>query len=324
MHDECILTQGAQRPASESTSHENAKEQDAADWLEVGPKQRAAVTRHSGDPSETSPISRIFGGTLRSELRVPGNKISVTLEAYQPLQLDIGASDVHSIQDALIGLTRPESLTGAFDSPRGPGSTATKQVFVETLPPMLILHLKRFQYDAYGGTQKIWKRIGYPLELEVPKAIFSASKRATFGVQGAVPRYRLHAVVYHHGKSAAGGHYTVDLLRQDRREWIRVDDTVIRRISANDVAEGGAEDDANVASRVAEQHKMDKNVNSNMYNAFEQADQENSHGQKDWSRVAAAEPRKKFLDSAADSESSVRKDLKVDKVAYILLYEKMT
>lgn len=141
-------------------------------WLKVGPKQKTAVTRSSGAIVSGSPITKIFGGNLRSELRVPGIKNSVTLEPYQPLQLNIGAPLVHNIIDALKGLTRSETLHGDFNSPRGPGNAATKQVFMETLPLILILHLKRFQYDNTGGTQKIWKKIGYPLELEIPKEVF--------------------------------------------------------------------------------------------------------------------------------------------------------
>ncbi len=88
---------------------------------------------------------------------------------------------------------------------------------------MLILHLKRFQFDAEGhGTVKIWKKVGYPLELEIPADVFSRQRRNTVLASGAgLPKYRLIAVVYHHGKNASGGHYTVDVRRQDGREWIR-------------------------------------------------------------------------------------------------------
>jgi len=48
-------------------------------------------------------------------------------------------------------------------------------------------------------------------------------------------RYRLFGVVYHHGKHASGGHYTVDVLRQDHSEWIRIDDTNIEPVDENDV-----------------------------------------------------------------------------------------
>src|ERR1700759_3649490 len=79
-------------------------------WLEVGPKQKTAITRSSGHPTGDSPISKIFGGKLRSELRVLGMKNSVTLEAYRPLQLDIQAPNIHNIVDALKGLTKTETL----------------------------------------------------------------------------------------------------------------------------------------------------------------------------------------------------------------------
>ena len=304
-----------------------------AGWLEVGPKQKAAITRQSGDSTMPSPVTRIFGGALRSELRVPGLKNSVTLEPYQPLQLDIGAPNVNNITDALKGLTKPESLTGDFNSPRGPGTTATKQVFIESLPPVLILHLKRFQYDSSGGTQKIWKRVGYPLELEIPKEVFPPTKRGGLAVKGGLPRYRLTGVIYHHGKSAAGGHYTVDALRQDRREWIRVDDTIIRRIRPSDVAEGGAEEDPKILARALEAHKADEELPKR--NLFEGLDGEDEQGEsgKSWSEVNGVDGKKKWAGIATNGGSATpsstgkrtpkRDNVKDSKVAYILLYERI-
>lgn len=212
-------------PTNGSDTTDNVEERG---WLEVGYKQRAVTTRTT--EISDSPITKIFGGLLRSEFKVPGLKASVTLEPYTPLQLDIQALEVRSVTDALKHLTVAERITGDFSSPRGPNVTATKQVFIETLPPVLILHLKRFQYDNTGGTQKIWKRIGYPLQLEIPPEAMSQNKRA-----GPPAKYRLIGVVYHHGKSASGGHYTVDVQRQDAKSWIRLDDTVIKRVHSDEV-----------------------------------------------------------------------------------------
>ena len=209
-------------------------------WLEVGPKQKAAVTRSSGFAAEESPITSIFGGILRSELHVPGAKNSVTLEPYQSLQLDIGSPNVDNIVDALKGLTRPEILYGDFNSPRGAGIFATKQVFIESLPPVLILHLKRFQYDNTGGTQKIWKNIAYPLVLELPDEVFPSHMRVRHMSRNARAKYRLTGLIYHHGKSASGGHYTVDVRRQHNDDWIRLDDTSICRVRSEAVAECGS------------------------------------------------------------------------------------
>ncbi len=42
-------------------------------------------------------------------------------------------------------------------------------------------------------------------------------------------------VVYHHGKYASGGHYTVDVLRQDAKEWIHIDDTHVTPVDVEHV-----------------------------------------------------------------------------------------
>ena len=326
-------------PSSEASGTQKA---DESGWLEVGPKQRPAVTRSSGAIATESPMTKIFGGKLRSELRVPGMKNSVTLEPYQPLQLDIGASHVSNIVDALKGLTKSETLHGEFHSPRGPGSTATKQVTIETLPEVLILHLKRFQYDNAGGTQKIWKKVGYPLDLEIPKEVFPQHKRGGLMAHGGLPKYRLIGVVYHHGKNASTGHYTVDVRRQEGREWIRLDDTVIRRIRSEDVAAGGSEEDPKALAEALEQHKNDQAIGNNPANFYEQftvevEDEEKPKTEKAWSQVAEAsngQAKKKgplvngnVTPKASESGKMTPAgrpiSVKDNKVAYILFYQRV-
>jgi ubiquitin carboxyl-terminal hydrolase 10 len=301
-------------------------------WLEVGPKQRAAVTRSSGTILVESPITKIFGGTLRSELRVPGLKNSVTMEPYQPLQLDIGSSNVNNIVDALKGLTRPEALHGDFKSPRGPNVAATKQVLIETLPPVLILHLKRFQYDNTGGTQKIWKKIGYPLELEIPKEVFSRQRYGNILVNGGLPQYRLIVVVYHHGNNASGGHYTVDVRRQDGQEWIRLDDTVIKRVKSEDVAEGGTEDDLKVPAVSMGSHEHDALVSGNMFAAMKIDDDQETGDEDGWKRVnsstSATNGASKKWSSVVNGTvtpkiKGMKSSIKDNKVAYLLFYQKI-
>ena len=46
---------------------------------------------------------------------------------------------------------------------------ASQQVLIEALPPVLVLHLNRVQYDAAaGGIMKIGKSIQLEPELEIP------------------------------------------------------------------------------------------------------------------------------------------------------------
>ena len=354
MHDECgrvmrASASSASSGASTPTIGFKSQVSDSAEvtipsdngWLEVGPKQRAAITRASGMIINESPVTKIFGGKLRSELRVPGMKNSVTLEPYQPLQLDIGSPHVGNIVDALKGLTRSETLHGDFNSPRGPGATATKQVFIETLPQVLILHLKRFQYDNAGGTQKIWKRIGYPLELEIPKEVFPQHRRGSILIHGGLPKYRLIGVVYHHGKNASGGHYTVDVRRQDGREWIRLDDTIIRRVCSEDVVEGGSGEDSTSSATALQTQKNNQTSSGNSYDQIAHENEEQAETEKGWSHVncvnsatsTTTTTNKKWsgvangispsVDSSGHRTPNGRSSARDNKVAYLLFYEKL-
>ncbi|KAI1805171.1 cysteine proteinase [Daldinia bambusicola] len=341
LHDECTqvmrnlpdsstTTTAANSSAATPSATSPTSTPDTNDWLEVGRRQRSAVTRSSGHPIASSPITKVFGGQLRSELRVQGLKDSVTLEPFQPLQLDIGSPQVNNIVDALKALTRPEILHGDFGSPRGKDATATKQVLIESLPPVLILHLKRFQFDTEGtGTVKIWKKVGYPLELELPKELFSRQKRNALTAEGAgFPKYKLIAAVYHHGKNASGGHYTVDLRRQDGVEWIRMDDTVIRRVRSEDVAEGGSEEDSSKPSTRVE--KKDSVVGGSG-NRFEGIGDDEAGDDEGWNKVSAPANGAKKWSSVVNGASNnghtkgkqIKDNIKDNKVAYLLFYQKV-
>ncbi|KAF9893557.1 Ubiquitin carboxyl-terminal hydrolase 10 [Aspergillus nanangensis] len=338
MHEECARvtkdTPLTNADASLTDEPSTVDGESGDGWLEVGHKQKAAITRSSGHIALESPITKIFGGKIRSEFRVPGNKTSVTYEPYQPLQLDIGSPDIHNIVDALKGLTKPESIQGDFNSTRGPNVTATKQLFIENLPPVLILHLKRFQYDnVTQGTQKIWKKVGYPLDLEIPREVFPPGKRNIMMAQGGLPKYRLIGVIYHHGKNASGGHYTVDVRRQDGREWIRLDDTVIRRVKSEDVAEAGGEEDPKVLAAALEQHKRDKDP-TNIYDHID--DIEHSDNERGWSKVngsgSGGHSSKKSTSTTVNGTSGASSGIRTpigrygsrdNKVAYLLFYQRI-
>ncbi|CAG8625405.1 11536_t:CDS:10, partial [Acaulospora morrowiae] len=194
-------------------------------WMEVGPRNKTSYTRTTD--VEESPISLIFGGQFRSVLQCPGSNDSITRQPYQSLQLDIQPDDVKTIGDALKNLTAPENVE--FKSAKKGLARATKRLFIEKLPPILTLHLKRFLYDNVGGTQKLSKHVGYSTTLSIPPELIAPGRRPSNAVD-----YQLFGVVYHHGKSATGGHYTADILR-DENEWLHIDDTTISPISADEV-----------------------------------------------------------------------------------------
>ena len=66
--------------------------------------------------------------------------------------------------------------------------------------------------------------------------------------------YKLYGVLYHHGESAGGGHYTVDVLHRNEdsvsgEAWLNIDDEVVRAMRHEGVF--GGHDDERVGDRCA-------------------------------------------------------------------------
>ncbi|KAJ7777737.1 hypothetical protein B0H14DRAFT_2401430 [Mycena olivaceomarginata] len=220
-------------------------------WLEVGRKNRTVVTRTV--KSAESPITRIFGGRFRSTLRAPGQKDSVIVEDWRSLRLDIQRDGIHTIADALALISHPQTVQMSHPSRPGIVVDASHQILIDALPPILILHVKRFCYDtAVGGVVKVGKRVAFGPELEVGNDVLVPTARKQ------PVRYKLFGVVYHHGVSASGGHYTLDVLHptrfpgsatgtgSEREGWVRIDDELVSDVQPVDVF-GAPEGDSRCA-----------------------------------------------------------------------------
>ena len=72
---------------------------------------------------------------------------------------------------------------------------ASRSLYLDELPSVLILHLKRFIYDetSSGGCQKLLKNIDFPVDLEIPKDILSNSSKNKYHPKQR--SYKLFAVV---------------------------------------------------------------------------------------------------------------------------------
>ncbi|VDB82633.1 unnamed protein product [Peniophora sp. CBMAI 1063] len=249
------LSQSLSPPKSTSTPHIVEKtstapppsEEDAG-WMNVGKKNRTVVTRTVRGAAPESALTRIFGGKFMSTLRVPGQKDSAVKEDWRALQLDISRDNVHTIKDALINVAQPQPVQLIKS---GVPIDGTQQVLIDSLPPVLVLHLKRFHYDTTLRTiVKLSKSVTFPPSLEIPlELLYPSAQRKT------MPRtYKLFGALYHHGVSASGGHYTLDVLHPNRdgvvggagarpREaWVRIDDELVSDVRAEDVFGDARED----------------------------------------------------------------------------------
>ena len=169
-------------------------------------------------------------------------------------------NSVHTIQDALAHVSQPQPVPVG----QSYSNEASQQVLLETLPPILVLHLDRFQYDeATEGIVKISKPVQFAPELEIPhRTIFSFAlpvlakanlmDRVLIGAEIMAPvvensaepmHYKLHGVPYHHGESASSGRYTVNVLHLNGESssgevWFHSDDGTVSTVQHKDVFGG--------------------------------------------------------------------------------------
>lgn len=211
-------------------------------WQEVGSSNKKTAKRTV--EVKPSPVRQIFGGQFRSVLQIPKSKESqsITLDPFQQIQLDISYEDVNTLEDAFTKLSEVEEIP--YKSTDGSDVIAKKQTFIDKFPEVLIVHLKRFSFASNKRIEKLRKKITYSHDLTIPNVCITPSIRR---LNPESINYKLTAVVYHHGMSSDGGHYTVDVLRSDESKWIRIDDTVITNLTPEEVLNGGVQDDVKSA-----------------------------------------------------------------------------
>lgn len=111
----------------------------------------------------TSPIYQIFGGLIRSQVTCAAcHHQSNTYDPTVDLSLEIG-KHCQGVEDCMTMFTAVETLgnNNAYTCDKCKQKTrATKQLTVETLPNVMILHLKRFDFLSSHGS-KINRRIRF-------------------------------------------------------------------------------------------------------------------------------------------------------------------
>jgi len=174
-------------------------------------------------------IVDVFQGQLRSELQCLTCKHkNVRFETFMYLSLPI-SSDCRDIRDCLALFLEDELLQGAnkwYCSKCKKHRTATKKTDLWILPPVLIVHLKRFTVTSRGRIGlKNSASINYPVRgWNLSKHIRSTGSE--------LPMYDLYAVSNHVG-SLGSGHYTAFALNRFTEKWHEFNDSNCREISEN-------------------------------------------------------------------------------------------
>ncbi len=159
---------------------------------------------------------------------------TATLQPFFTLQLDIQGEHVSTVSEALESNFATESLDGYVCSATKREVEASRSLSLEELPPILILHLKRFIYsETSGGCQKVLKTIEIPIDLEVPKEVLSTNSRNKY--QSKRRTYKLFSVVCHNGVEATKGHYVTDAYHTGLAGWLRYDDAIVKAVTESNV-----------------------------------------------------------------------------------------
>ncbi|GFN77215.1 ubiquitin carboxyl-terminal hydrolase 10 [Plakobranchus ocellatus] len=202
-------------------------EDDDESWQRVGPKNHHVET-NVNDCGQT-PLSSIFSGLSRSCLTRETGKNSDTLDSFFSLKLDIQGENVHSVADALQRLNVLETLHD-IDGGKIQGQ---RRMFFDVLPPVLIMHLKLFQYSD-GNGKKIQKKINFDVDLTIPKETLSKVGKTKY-MSAKSRSYKLFGVVNHHGLKMTDGHYTSDVFLPVASGWLRFDDSEVIAIHEKQV-----------------------------------------------------------------------------------------
>jgi len=198
------------------------------EWQEVGARGKSCVTRRITDhASIVTPVQQLALGLCRYSVKSANNETSATLQPFFTLQLDIQSDNVTSVDDALLENFSSEQLDGYICSKTNMEVEASRNLSLEELPPILILHLKRFVYNGTtGGCQKVMKHVEFSVDLEISRDILSVASKSKYTTKQR--QYKLFGVVYHNGREATKGHYVADVYHTGYASWLHCDDSIIK------------------------------------------------------------------------------------------------
>ena len=190
----------------------------ADEWSTVGRNNKSAVVVTDVSNFKQSAMSKIFGGEIQSIVKRRGVKSSMALEPFFCLHLDIAHDEISTLEDALSYALSTEVIEDS--------SGLSKSDSIKTLPPVLLIHLKRFAF-VNGKSVKITKPIYIPESLSMKGKWLGSS--FTTGRE-----YQLQSLTQHLGPRVQGGHYT-SFVRQCNGDWLLFDDAHIEKVDLNEV-----------------------------------------------------------------------------------------
>lgn len=180
-------------------------------------------------------IVALFQGQFKSTVQcLTCHKKSRTFEAFMYLSLPLASTSKCTLQDCLRLFSKEEKLTDNnrfYCSHCRARRDSLKKIEIWKLPPVLLVHLKRFSYDG-RWKQKLQTSVDFPLEnLDLSQYVI--------GPKNSLKKYNLFSVSNHYG-GLDGGHYTAYCKNAARQRWFKFDDHEVSDISVSSVKSSAA------------------------------------------------------------------------------------
>lgn len=172
---------------------------------------------------QTTVVSQIFGGYLRSQVRCLQCK--TPSDTYDPfLDISIDIKNANSVERALQKFVQPEILDvdNAYHCIKCSEKVrAQKRFTIHRVPKVLTIQLKRFDYHRQVGG-KVSKHVEFTEKLNL--------RPFTSKHEGEALVYQLYAVLVHSGHSCNSGHYYC-YVRAPNRSWYCMNDSSVTQAS---------------------------------------------------------------------------------------------
>lgn len=135
-----------------------------------------------------------------------------------------------SLEESLQHYCQEEKLAGenAFQSEKHGKQDAKKFTKFEKLPPIMIFHLKRFEFIGQRQ-KKITESYTYPEELNMDK----------YTIDGKPEPYLLYGVLVHRGQSTVAGHYVAYIKEFSTSTWVMFNDQTSKVVTRKEAISVG-------------------------------------------------------------------------------------
>uniref|UniRef100_A0A1A8NXE2 Ubiquitin carboxyl-terminal hydrolase 8 n=1 Tax=Nothobranchius pienaari TaxID=704102 RepID=A0A1A8NXE2_9TELE len=180
-------------------------------------------------------IVALFQGQFKSTVQcLTCHRKSRTFETFMYLSLPLASTSKCSLQDCLRLFSKEEKLTDnnkVFCRHCKVHRDSTKKLEIWKVPPILLVHLKRFSYEG-RWKQKLQTSVDFPLDgLDLMQYVIGPKQN--------LKRYNLYGVSNHYG-GLDGGHYTAYCKNIHKQRWYKFDDHEVFEISSSSVKSSAA------------------------------------------------------------------------------------